>query len=53
MDGHVVSDPAENLFHLLVYYCKHQDCVTQENYHSLVTLENIHALRGQRELEKD
>ena len=27
-DGHVVSYPAENLFHLLVYCCQHQDDVT-------------------------
>ena len=53
IDGHVLSEPAENLFRLLVYYCQHQDRVTWDTDHSLVTLVNIRALRGQRDLEKD
>ena len=53
MNGHVVSESAENIFHLLVYYCQHQDLVTQDTDHSIVTLVNIRALRGQHELEKD
>ena len=52
-DGHVVSEPAENIFQLFVYYCQHQYRVTQETDHSLVTLVNIRTLCGQRELEKD
>ena len=52
-DGHVVSKPAENLFHILVYYFQHQDRVTWETDHSLAPLANLRALRGQRELEKD
>ena len=53
MNGHVVSESAENIFHLLVYYCQNQDRVTQDTEHSIVTLVNIRALRGQHELEKD
>ena len=52
-DGHVVSEPAETLFQLLVYYCQHQYHVIWGNDHSLVTLVNLHALLGQHELEKD
>ena len=36
-----------------MYYCQNQDRVTQDTNHSLVTLVNICALCGQRELEKD
>ena len=32
-DGHVKYDPAENLFHILVYYCQHQDRVTRDTDH--------------------
>ena len=52
-NGHVVSKSAENIFHLLVYYCQHQDRVIQDTDHSLFTLLNLCALRGQRELETD
>ena len=52
-DGHVVSNPAENIFHLLVYYCQHQDRVTRDTDHPLITLANLYALRGHREVEKD
>ena len=48
-NGHVVSESDENLFHLLVYYCQHQDDVKRDTDQSLVTLMNIHGLRGQRE----
>ena len=51
-NGHAVSESAENILSLLVYYCQHQERVTWDTDHSLVTLMNIHALRGQRELEK-
>ena len=50
---HVVSKSAENIFHLLVYCCHHQDRVTRDTGHSLVTLVNLRALRGQHDLEKD
>ena len=53
MSGHVVSEPAKNTFHFLVYYCQHKERLTRDTDHYLVTLANICALRGQRELEKD
>ena len=52
-NGHVVSKSAENIFHLLVYYFQHQYCVTWNTDHSLVTLVNLRALCGQREIKKD
>ena len=45
--------PLKNLFHPLVYYCQHQERVTRDTDHSLITLMNIRALCGNRELEKD
>ena len=36
-----------------MYYCQHQDRVTWDTDHSLFTLANLCALRGQRDLEKD
>ena len=50
---HVVSDPAENLFHLLVYHCQHQDRVTRDTDHYIVTLVNVRVIHEQRELKKD
>ena len=50
---HVVSKPDENIFYLLVYYFQHQDRVTWDTKHSLVTLVNLCAICGQRELVKD
>ena len=52
-NGHVVSKSAENIFQLLVYYFQHQDRVTRDTDHSLVTLENLRALRGKRDIKKD
>ena len=52
-NGHLVSESAENIFHILVYYFHHQDHVTRATDHSLVTFVNLCALCGQRELEKD
>ena len=52
-NGNVVSESAENLFQLLVYYCQHQDHVTLDTEYYLVTLVNLHVLRGQRQLKKD
>ena len=40
----VVSKSAENIFHLLVCYFQHQDHVTRDTYHSLVTLVNLRAI---------
>ena len=51
-DRHVVSETAENLFHILVYYCQYKDRITQDTDHFLVTLVNLRALFGQCELEK-
>ena len=51
--GNMVSDTAENIFHLWVYYCQHQDRVTRETDNSFVTLVNLCVLRGQGEVDKD
>ena len=51
-DGNVVSKPAENIFNLLVYYCQNQYRVTWDTDHSLVTLVNLCALCGKREIKK-
>ena len=53
MNRHAVSESSENIFHLLVYYCQHQKRVTRVTEHYLATLENIRALREQREIKKD
>ena len=36
-----------------MYYCQHQDRVTQDTDHFLVTLVNLRDLRGQHDLKKD
>ena len=51
-DGNVVSKPAENIFNILVYYCQNQYRVTWDTDHSLVTLVNLCALCGKREIKK-
>ena len=45
-DRHVVSNPAENIFHLLLYYYQHQERVTRDTDHFLVTLVNLRAFMG-------
>ena len=52
-NGHVLCKAAENTFRLLVYYFQHQDRVIWDTKHSLVTLLNLCAICGQRELVKD
>ena len=53
MNGHVVSDSAQYIFHLLVFYCQHQYRVTRDTDHSFFALVNLGALCGKHDLEKN